>query len=605
MAIPGHKAAVSDSLSTISTVLLISFVVGVLHFGRGVLVPVALAALLAFLLSPLVTKLQRRLGRVPSVICVVMVVLASSIAAIGMLTQQTVELIEKLPSYKENIHAKLDTVRKSAELAAARFSRTFEELKGEVPGAPQPADQAGRDPGNGDAKPVPVEVVGGGGGDKLKLAQSVLGYVFGSIGTAALVFLLLIFMLLQREEMRNRMIRLLGKGHLSETTQALDDAGSRVSRYLLMQLIINVTYGIPAAIGLYFIGVPNAMLWGSLTIVLRFIPYVGPWIGASFPILMSLATSAGWTVPLLTVALFVTLELISNNLMEPLLYGSSTGLSPLAVVIAAIFWTSLWGPIGLVLATPLTVCLVVMGRHVPRLSFLSVMLSDEQALSPAEDFYQRLLSSGDHDEMDLVTQYVRTHTLGSLYDEVFVQVLAAAGRDHRMGLLDDMQVHAMEQRIHDILSELEERTDAKRIKDAKAPPPQPALRVCCVPARSYRDYLGGAMLGQLLREKGYDAQVPPAGITVAELPDWIHQAGPDVVCVSAVPPTSGHYARSLCWRLRLKSAQLKLVVGLWGRHDLAPEGETIKVLHEAGANEVLVSMCHAVEWLARERNRRA
>ncbi len=206
-------------------------------------------------------------------------------------------------------------------------------------------------------------------------------------------------MLLQREDLRSRLIRLIGQGRISTTTRAMDDAGRRVSRYLLMQLVVNVSYGVPVAIGLYFIGVPNAVLWGAFAVVLRFIPYVGPWIAAAFPIILSLAVSPGWMMPLLTIGLFIVLELLSNNVMEPWLYGSSTGVSSIALIVAAVFWTWLWGPVGLVMATPLTVCLVVMGRHVPRLSFLSVLLSDEEALTPAEDCYHRLLTVGEQDEM--------------------------------------------------------------------------------------------------------------------------------------------------------------------------------------------------------------
>jgi predicted PurR-regulated permease PerM len=218
-------------------------------------------------------------------------------------------------------------------------------------------------------------------------------------------------MLLQREDLRGRLIRLIGQGRISTTTRAMDDAGARVSRYLLMQLVVNVAYGVPVAVGLSFIGVPNAILWGAFATILRFIPYVGPWIAAAFPITLSLAVSPGWMMPLLTIGLFVVLELLSNNVMEPWLYGSSTGVSPIALIVAAVFWTWLWGPVGLVLATPLTVCLVVMGRHVPRLSFLSVLLSDEDALTPAQDCYHRLLTVGEQDEMELVESYLKANSL--------------------------------------------------------------------------------------------------------------------------------------------------------------------------------------------------
>ncbi len=233
---------------------------------------------------------------------------------------------------------------------------------------------------------VPVQVIEMNRANPFQLVQIIIAPLLGPIGTAGLVVLLVIFMLLKREDLRGRLIRLiLGQGRISATTRAMNDAGARVTRYLLMQLIVNVTYGIAVAIGLYFIGVPNAVLWGTSAAMLRFIPYVGPWIGASIPIALALAVSPGWIMPLLALGLFVVLELLSNNVMEPWLYGSSTGVSPIALIFAAVGWTWLWGPVGLVLATPMTVCLVVMGRHIPRLSFFSVLLSDEEALTPAED----------------------------------------------------------------------------------------------------------------------------------------------------------------------------------------------------------------------------
>ena len=225
----------------------------------------------------------------------------------------------------------------------------------------------------------------------LQLLQVILSPLLGPLGTAGLVILLVIFMLLKREDLRSRLIRLIGQGRISATTRAMEDAGQRVSRYLLMQFLVNVTFGIAVAVGLFFIGMPNAILWGAFATVLRFIPYIGPWIAAAFPIILSLAVSPTWMMPLLTLGIFVSLELICSNVVEPWLYGSSTGVSSIALIVAAVFWTWLWGPIGLLLSTPLTVCLVVIGRHVPRLAFFSILLSDEQALTPAEECYHRLL----------------------------------------------------------------------------------------------------------------------------------------------------------------------------------------------------------------------
>lgn len=591
MAISKNKASAAESLATISNLLLSAFIIATLYFGRDLLVPLALAALLTFMLAPLVTRLQHRLGRVAAVLFVVAMIFAATAAAGWVLTRQAVDLVNQLPNYKENIRTKLRTVQVPSGGPLSKVSETWEELKKDLPGGTKegihPAPDAMRD-----AVPqaVPVEVVGGKDA-RLRFAQVILAPLLGPLGTAALVLLLLIFMLLQREDLRNRLIRLIGQGRISATTSAMDDAGSRVSRYLLMQLVVNVTYGIAVAIGLYFIGVPNAILWGTLASVLRFIPYVGPWIGAVFPILLSLAVSPDWLVPLLTTGLFIVLELISNNVMEPWLYGSSTGVTPIAVIVAALVWTWLWGPVGLVLATPLTVCLVVMGRHIPRLAFLSIILSDEEALTAAEDCYHRLHSAGEQDEMELVDTYLKTNTPGALFDSVLIPVVIAAEMDHRLGLLETERLDFVEQGMRDILDELEARLAAI------APDPGLAeladFRVCCVPAKAYRDELAGEMLVRLLRQKGHNARNASAKMAAADLLGWVAETNPDVVCISAVAPTTTYHARHLCSKLRADFPELTIIVGLWGSPEKASRAS--KALREAGADEIVTTVAEATE----------
>jgi hypothetical protein len=433
---------------------------------------------------------------------------------------------------------------------------------------------------------IPVEIVGG-KDQRLEFMQEILGPVLGPLGTAALVLILLIFMLLQREELRNRFIRLIGQGRMSTTARAMDDAGARVSKYLLMQLVVNVTYGIPVAVGLYFIGVPNAILWGALAVILRFIPYLGPWIAAAFPILLSLASSPGWMIPLLTLTLFIVLELISNNVMEPWLYGSSTGVTPIALIVAALVWTWLWGPVGLVLATPLTVCLVVMGRHIPKLSFLSIVLSDDEALTPAEDCYQRLLRTGEHDEMELVDNYLKTNPMSALFDSVLMPVVASAGTDHRLGFIDAGQLESVERAMSDIVDAVSPYLPAAD---------EGACGVCCVPARAQRDQLAGDMLVRLLWQQGMSAQSAVAKMPLGELLEWVRKAKADVVCISVVAPSTLIHARYLCAKFRTLSPGLKIVVGLWGRPDQAPE--TLVALRESGADEIVTSLAEALTRVA-------
>lgn len=505
MPLSGKKISSSQSLATISNVLLSAFVISTLYFGRELLVPLALAALLTFLLAPLVSRIQRWVGKVAAVLAVVFLIFAA-LGGIGwVVTNQAIDLANELPSYKENIRAKLKSIHFPAGGGPiVNVTKTIDDLKKDIPGGEAGTPHQGA-PWAPSAMVQPVKIVSD-RDERLEFFQVVVAPMLGPIGTAALIILLLIFMLLQREDLRSRLIRLIGQGRISATTLAMDDAGQRVSKYLLMQLIVNVTYGIPVAVGLYFIGVPNAILWGTLSTVLRFIPYVGPWIAAAFPTLLSLTVAPTWTAPLLTISLFIVLELFSNNVMEPWLYGLSTGVTPIALIVAALVWTWLWGPVGLVLATPLTVCMVVMGRHIPRLSFLSILLSDEQALTPAEDCYHRLNRVGEHDEMELVDDYLKQNSTGALFDNVLIPVIVAAESDRRAGLLESDQLDFIESGLNEILEDLEVRQGAQ--------PPVPRLpeelsyQVCCVPSRGYRDQLAGEMVIHLLHEFGIPGVLP-------------------------------------------------------------------------------------------------
>ena len=555
------------------------------------------------------TRLQRWLGRIAAVLLVVAMIFAATIAGGWILTRQLVDLATKLPDYKENIHSKLRSLRVPTGGAFAKVSKTVEELRKDLPGAETPPPAAEKTdtsalPPNPSPAAAAVQVVETSKINPMGLVQDLIAPLLGPLGKAALVLLLVIFMLLRREDLRSRLIRLVGKGHISTTTRAMEDAGARVFRYLLMQLVVNVSYGIPVAIGLYFIGVPNAVLWGAFATVLRFIPYIGPWIGAAMPVALSLAVSPSWMMPLLTIGLFVVLELLSNNVMEPWLYGSSTGVTPIALIVAAVFWTWLWGPVGLILSTPLTVCLVVMGRHVPRLSFLSVLLSDEEALTPAEDCYHRLLTVGEHDELEFVEAYLKANSLTALYDSVFIPVIIATETDHRLELLADEQRLLVEQSLRDIIEDLgtlpqvESKIDVLKAvaEDPQSIVPARRVQVYCLPARADRDELAGAMLVQLLQEQGLAAQSAPGKLSVSELLDLVEKLAPDAACISVVSPSTVIQARYLCVKLKARFPQLRIVVGLWG----TTQGVTdaTKRLRDSGANEVMTTLNDAVIQLA-------
>jgi predicted PurR-regulated permease PerM len=605
------KTAGTDALVGLWAIALASFVMATLYFARDFLIPLALAALLTFLLSPLVTRIERWLGRITAVLLVGAMILAATVGAGWVLTRQLVDLAAKLPDYKENIQTKLRSIKVPTGGVFTRFSETVEELRKDLPGAESltPAAAKPQTPVAVTPRPVPaaasVQVVEPSSLSPTGLVQYLIAPLLGPLGKAALVVLLVIFMLLRREDLRRRLIRLIGKGHISAATHAMEDAGARVSRYLLMQLVVNVCYGIPVAIGLYFIGVPNAVLWGAFAAVLRFIPYIGPWIGAALPITLSLAVSPNWTMPLLAIGLFIILELLSNNLMEPWLYSSSTGVTPIALIVAAVFWTWLWGPVGLILSTPLTVCLVVIGRNVPRLSFLSIVLSDEEALTPAEDFYHRLLTIDERDELEFVEAYLKANSVSALYDSVFIPVVSSTETDHRLELLDDEQRLLIEQSLHDIIEDLgtrppaESKLDAIKIADEEAQPIGPArpLQVYCLPARADRDELAGAMLIQLLQKQGLVAQSAPANLPVGELLDRVARLDPQAACISVVSPSTVIQARYLCVKLKSRFPGLKIVVGLWGlSHGVT---EATKRLRESGANEIVTSLNDAVVQLTR------
>ncbi len=614
------KTTATDALVGLWTLALTAFIVATLYFARELLIPLALSALLTFLLSPLVTRIERWIGRIAAVLLVVALIFSGFGVAGWMLTRQLVDLATKLPEYKGNIVTKMHAFELPKGGAFTKLSQTVEELKQELPGGTAPATptvtQEPGKPGSAVSSPpnapppaVPVQVIETARANPLELVQVIIAPLLGPLGMAALVLLLVICMLFQREDLRNRLIRLIGQGRISATTRAMDDAGHRVSRYLLMQLLVNVTYGVVIAIGLYFIGVPNAVLWGAFGIVLRFIPYIGPWVATILPTMLALAISPHWTVPILTIALFAGVELILNNVMEPLLYGAHTGVSSIALIVAAVFWTWLWGPLGLVLATPLTVCLVVMGRHVPRLSFLSVVLSDEDALTPAEDCYHRLLTPGERDELELVESYLKANSLTALYDSVFIPVLTTAETDARAELLDSEQLNQVEQSMRDIIEDLGTRPavpskavveKADAAADDKAPaPPAVALdcRVFCLPARADRDELAGTMLVQLARQQGFGAQNAPAKLVAGELLALVEKADVDVICISVVAPSTVIHARYLCLKLRALLPKLKIVIGLWGATEDVTEAT--KRLRDSGADEVVTTLADALEQMAK------
>ncbi|WP_353857338.1 AI-2E family transporter [Azospirillum formosense] len=591
--IPVPKAA--PPASTQTTLLVIALVVATLYLGSDILVPIALAVLLTFVLAPIVSRLERlRLGRIPSVLAVVVLVFAG-IAGFGTVVGgQIADLANNLPTYQRNVHAKLDSLRSRAASAGSggvvqQATEAFRDLKQgleQVTGDAAPAAPANALPAPGAAKePVPVRIEQD--GDALTIISDVLGPAMAPVATAGMVLVFTIFMLLQREDLRDRLIRLAGSGDLSRTTEAMNDAGERVSRYLLMQCVVNVTYGLPIGIGLWLIGVPNPLLWGLLSTVLRFIPFLGPAIAAAFPILLSFAVDGGWTLPLLCIALFVAVELFSNNVVEPWLYGSATGLSSLAIIVAAVFWTTLWGPVGLLLATPLTVCLVVLGRHVPQLHFLEVMLGDRPVLPEEAKLYQRLLARDPIEAMEIAEERMSKGGLVEAGHGLLIPTLSLAEQDRQRNRLNPEGRQAVAEGMVALLDELME---------ASPPAAEDTPLVLCIGARNDLDEAAAALLGHMLRPRGLRADVLPCEKVSVRSIAALAPTGVSAVVLSYLNPSALSHARRLVRRLRLHfGPDVPILLCLWSAH---PEAEAPEqATTQTTADRVATSLTGAVTQL--------
>ncbi|WP_395453227.1 AI-2E family transporter [Azospirillum melinis] len=591
------KAAPPVSTQTI--LLIITLIVVTLYLAADILMPIALAVLLAFVLTPIVTRLERwRLGRVPSVLAVVALLFLGITGFGAVVGSQLGDLADNLPTYQRNIHTKIESLRSATASAGDRgalkqATDAFRDLQQEIERATAGA-AANQLPGAGPApqagvptrrEPVPVRIDQSDTG-VFDLVGRVLGPAMTPIATAGMVLVFTIFMLLQREDLRDRMIRLVGSGDLSRTTEAMNDAGERVSRYLLMQVVVNVTYGLPIGVGLWLLGVPNPLLWGLLATVLRFIPFLGPVIASAFPIMLSFAVDSGWTLPLLCIALFVAVELFSNNVVEPWLYGSATGLSSLAIIVAAVVWTTLWGPIGLLLATPLTVCLVVLGRHVPQLHFLEVMLGDRPVLPDEAKIYQRLLARDPTEATEIAEERLGKSTPVELADGLLLPVLSLAEQDRQRGTLNPEGRQAVAEGMAGLLDELADTTV----------PGDAAPRVLCVGARNNLDESAAGLLAYLLAARGIHADVVPCEKASTRAIASLGTAGVDAVVLSSLNPSALGHCRRMMRRLRMHfGPHVPILLCLWSAH---PESEVPeRASAETDANLVATGMAGALAQL--------
>lgn len=549
----------------------IAVVVAALYLAKGVLVPLTLAVLLTFLLTPVCDWLERRkLGRIPAVLSTAVLGFSVLGGVAWLAVNQVTRLAPKIPEYQSNLEAKLSSVNKSAVAALRKVTRSAQEMGQNL----SPSERA-EDPEGTDERPISVRVLSS-PASPLQVFGGVFGTLLEVLGTIGIVIVLVVFFLIRREDLRDRFIHLVGTGNVTVTTQMLEDAGARVSRYLSMLFLINVTFGLAVGIGLYLIGVPNAILWGILATVLRFIPYIGPWIAAAMPIALSLAISTGWVAPLLTVGLFVALELFSNNVLEPWLYGRNTGVSAVAVLVAAFFWMWLWGPLGLLLATPLTVCLLVVGKHVPQLSFLGILLGTEPVFEPKDSIYQRLLAGDQEEAVELLDACLEHQPLVEVYDTVLIPALALAEKHWQLGELNEGKHKFIMQSLKEVIRERGERQQDRQAELASNAAPEadkdshdvdlsdlPRQCILCLPARSEADEIASTLLAQILDAKGYLVHTVPVMSSAGEMVDLVEQRQPDVVCISATPPAAVMHGRYVCKQLRDRFPRLALVVGLW------------------------------------------
>jgi predicted PurR-regulated permease PerM len=564
-------------------------VIVVLYWAQAVIVPIALAVLLTFVLTPPVNWLERWLGRVPAVLAAVtLVFFVLGLAGWG-LARQVDRLADDLPTYRGNIFAKIADVRGAGKGSSVeKVQETIEGIKTELEQSNEPTRRA--------APPVVVtsEPVAGFPG------FSWLGPLLGPLGTAGLVLAMVIFMLLERRDLRDRLIGLFGHGRLTVTTRAFDEAGTRVSRQLLMQSLVNLVYGIAAGIGLYVLGVPYPFVWAALGAALRFIPYVGPVIAAGAPILVSLAALPGWAGPLWVVALFVALELFTNLVLETVLYAGAAGVSQVALLVSVAFWTWLWGPLGLLMATPLTVCLVVLGKHVPGLEFVGTLMADTPALAPEYGYYQRLLARDQSEAADIIERHLKVEAPRSVYDALLLPALNYAERDRLEQRLSPDEETAVIDATRELLSDTSD--SIRRLEPEPSPPddpsragPREALRVLGVATNGGADELALEMLGHLLDDLPIVVEIAKGRMLASELVSQVQTRGVSVICLADLPPSPPSKTRYLVKRLHAAVPDLRILVGRWAPPALADD--STQLLRDAGATIVASTLAETRTYL--------
>ena len=573
-------------LRLLSALVIGALIIAALYFGQVILVPLALAFLLGFVLDPLVVRLRRwGMPRVLAVVLVVGMVLVSLAGAGLFLGMQVSALSSQLPTYQSNIRHKMRDLRESASRPGMFEGalRTIDTVKTEVekasPPPPKSATPAPPPPQRVQVEPRQLS--------PFEQGMRWLEAASGPLLNLGIVLVFVVLILLDRLDLRDRLVRLLG-GSLHRSTDAMDEAGRRISRYLTMQLVVNVTYGLPMAAGLWAIGVPGAILWGAVAALMRFVPYVGPVIAAAFPIVLAVAVDPGWSMVLWTISLIVALELISNNIVEPWLYGHSTGLSAMSLIVAATFWTALWGPAGLIMSTPLTVCLLVFGRHLPRLRFLDVLLGSQPVLDAGTRIYQRLIAGDVEEAAELAIEQVRDDNPTAFYAETGLAVLRMASSDHA-SVATAQHRHRVVTGMDALIDEMEE----------QFPPPAAAVpgqqQLVCVGGKWEIDSLAARMTAHALSVAGHPAGYRPAATVTSDHVAGLQLENVQCVCLSYFSPDPQVAARHFCRRLRRRWPGVKIVLGLWNAPADLMQADAVR---DMGADAAAGSVDEAVVRMA-------
>lgn len=612
---------VASLIGAVGVTLLAVVIISALYLGREIFVPVALAILLSFVLAAPVSLLERlRAPRAVAVVGVVLLAFAVIFALGGLIATQLNHLAGDLPQYQSTIQTKIQSVRgvaggsstlERAEGILHDLSKELNKPKNDSTGKPaNPITASGRP-----ATPVPVEVLQPDPG-ALESLRSLIAPLISPLATTGIIVIFVIFILIQREDLRNRLIRLAGSHDLQRTTATLDDAAARLSRLFLNQLLINMGFGILIGIGLWIIGIPGAVLWGILATALRFVPYIGSIIAAAFPLALAVAVDPGWMMLVWTAVLFFIVEPAIGQVVEPMVYARTTGLSPVAVVVSATFWTALWGPIGLILATPLTVCLVVLGRHVERLAFLDVMFGDRPALSPPEIFYQRMLAGDPTEAAEKAEEFLKQQSLSSYYDDVALPGLRLAQADLDREVLDVERLERIRDAVREFAEDLSdpvESTDKPETADPEAvaaladaavqtelpvlgrsdfaKPWQNENAVLCIASRTPLDEAVGVMFMDLARGHGLEGRIEGSEALSTANIFRLETTGVALVCLSCLDTSSPAHMRFAVRRIRRKLPKAIVMLGVWdgdlpdatlaGLRENAKADLACRTLHEA------------------------